>query len=69
MARRLETATAQVESPVLDGAQNPLEQLQATLGPDMERVNGLIRARVGAKVVPKEGRIEPEIAQTAANAG
>lgn len=49
MARRLETATAEVESHAL----NPLERLQAALAGDMERVNGLIRARMASEHAPR----------------
>ena len=49
MARRLETATAEVESQ----APNPLEQLQAALAGDMERVNALIRARMASEHAPR----------------
>jgi octaprenyl-diphosphate synthase len=52
MARRLETATAEVESPVLDRL-GPLEQLQAALAGDMERVNALIRARMASEHAPR----------------
>ena len=49
MARRLETATAEVES----HAPNPLEQLQAALAGDMERVNALIRVRMASEHAPR----------------
>jgi octaprenyl-diphosphate synthase len=49
MARRLETATAEVESE----APSPLEQLQAALAGDMERVNALIRTRMASEHAPR----------------
>ncbi len=49
MARRLDTAAAEVESP----ASNPLEHLQAALAGDMERVNSLIRARMASEHAPR----------------
>ncbi|HRO11369.1 polyprenyl synthetase family protein [Amaricoccus sp.] len=49
MAPRVEAAEAEVESQ----APSPLERLQAALAGDMERVNGLIRARMASKHAPR----------------
>jgi octaprenyl-diphosphate synthase len=49
MARRLDTATAKVESHVL----TPLESLQAALADDMAGVGRLIRARMASEHAPR----------------
>ena len=53
MARRLETATAEVESHELHPALTPLERLQAALAGDMERVDALIHARMASANAPR----------------